>query len=245
MDVPGLIKELRAEADLGQRELARLAGLSPSMLSRYERGHQLPTLAVLDRLLAACGRDVRLVLVERHADLLAELAAQAAKPWHERCRDAAFFLERCVQADCRVLVAGGWAVALHGLPAQRTAEGLLLVPRERTGQLTTVLNATGAPWRQLDGVEWTAGWATEAQFVPGLAMRWQAALTDPFVTRVVEPEAPWPPEEQIDTSAGPLRVLAADALTPADGVEQDVLAQWRAWRAQRGDGTGSDAAIPT
>lgn len=224
MDVPRLLRQARREADLGQRELAEKAGLSPSMLSRYERGHRLPTLAVLDRLLAACDRDVRLVLVRRQADVHDELARRAQLSWEERCGPRlAPLLARLVAHDCRVVVAGAWAVLLHGLPAD-DADGVLLVPRDRVDQVAAALNLTGAPHRQLDGATWTAGYATQRQFGPSVEVRWAVGDSGPFVTRVVEDGEPWPATVQVDTDAGPLRVLAAEALTPADGVRDEVLA---------------------
>lgn len=227
MDVPRLLKEARREADLGQRELAEKAGLSPSMLSRYERGHRLPTLAVLDRLLAACDREVRFVLVRRQADVHDEIERRAGMSWEERCGpDLAPLLRRLVAHDCRVLVAGAWAALLHGLPAE-DADGVLLVPRGRVGQVAAVLNLTGPPQRVLDGATWTAGWATARQFAPSVQVRWEVVESGPFMTRVVEDGEPWPPEERVETGSGPLRVLAAEALTPSDGVSEEALALFR------------------
>lgn len=54
-----LLKEARNEAGLSQVELATAAGTSQPTLARYESGSALPTLPTLERLLAACGRQLR------------------------------------------------------------------------------------------------------------------------------------------------------------------------------------------
>lgn len=61
MDSPGtLLHQLRSAADLSQRELARRAGTSQPAIARYERGIATPSWKTLQRLAAACGRNVRL-----------------------------------------------------------------------------------------------------------------------------------------------------------------------------------------
>lgn len=58
-----VITEARSRAGLGLRELARLAGTSHATLHRYERGDVDPTGATLERIVAACGYDLRVTLV--------------------------------------------------------------------------------------------------------------------------------------------------------------------------------------
>lgn len=105
------------------------------------------------------------------------------------------------------------------------------MPRARVDAVIGALNASGPPHRVLDGTEWTIGRASPPQFAPGAAIRWDVVYSGPFRTRVVEDDEEWPAEERVDTEAGPLRVLAAAELTPADGVRDDVLDLWRAGRA--------------
>jgi uncharacterized protein len=62
-----LIREARRDAGLSQRELARRAGTSQPTLARYERGHAVPTLATLERILAAAGKRLRLDVEESHS----------------------------------------------------------------------------------------------------------------------------------------------------------------------------------
>jgi transcriptional regulator with XRE-family HTH domain len=73
--IPGLIRKVRRTADLSQRELAGKAGLSQSTVARVESGTLVPSLDVLQRLLAcadfelvAVDQDRRLVLPMRDAE---------------------------------------------------------------------------------------------------------------------------------------------------------------------------------
>jgi transcriptional regulator with XRE-family HTH domain len=236
VDVGPVLRQARQEAGLGQAELARRAGVSRSAVNRYETGVRWPSLAVLDRLLEACGRDVRMTLVRRHQRLHDELDRLAALDAEQRSSQHGVMrrgiLRGLVEHGTDALVGGQWAVDLHGIPSE-PGEGLVLVPRLRVERLLSVLNAAGPPWRLLDGIEWTAGWATEAQLAPGVSMRWRRGDSGVFRTGVVEPGQPWPPEERVETHAGPLRVLAASELRPEDGVLPEVLDEWHRWRARR------------
>lgn len=75
MDAAGLIRQARARAGLTKRALAAAAATSPSALVAYETGRRSPTVATLDRLLAACGLQVRAVLEPYLADLDAAVDA--------------------------------------------------------------------------------------------------------------------------------------------------------------------------
>ncbi|HVL28372.1 MAG TPA: helix-turn-helix transcriptional regulator [Acidimicrobiales bacterium] len=57
-----LCREARGQARLSQRELASRAGVSPSTVARIEMGRMEPTLALLLRLVHACGLELRLRL---------------------------------------------------------------------------------------------------------------------------------------------------------------------------------------
>jgi predicted nucleotidyltransferase/DNA-binding XRE family transcriptional regulator len=59
-NVPTTLLHARNDAQLSQTELAGLAGTSQPALARYETGAALPTLPTLERLLAACGRQMRI-----------------------------------------------------------------------------------------------------------------------------------------------------------------------------------------
>jgi transcriptional regulator with XRE-family HTH domain len=56
-----LLFEARRAAGLSQRALAQRAGTSQPAIARYERGAATPSWGTLQRLVAACGRQLRLV----------------------------------------------------------------------------------------------------------------------------------------------------------------------------------------
>ena len=55
-----LVREARRQAGLTQRELAARAGTSQSAIARYERAKSMPDIPTLQRLLGACGLELRL-----------------------------------------------------------------------------------------------------------------------------------------------------------------------------------------
>lgn len=58
----GLVRRARRRADLSQRQLARCAGTSPSMIADVETGAKTPRLSTLQRILNAA--NLRLVVVD-------------------------------------------------------------------------------------------------------------------------------------------------------------------------------------
>jgi transcriptional regulator with XRE-family HTH domain len=54
----------RRHAGLSQRALAEATGVSPSTIARIEKGRMEPTVALITRLVEACGLDLRMSLVE-------------------------------------------------------------------------------------------------------------------------------------------------------------------------------------
>jgi transcriptional regulator with XRE-family HTH domain len=57
-----IIAEARSRAGLGLRELARRAGTSHATLRRYELGLVDPRVDTLERIVAACGFELRVLL---------------------------------------------------------------------------------------------------------------------------------------------------------------------------------------
>jgi len=57
-------REARRRAGLDQRALAARAGVSPSTVARVERGRMEPTLELLNRLVEACGYELRIRITE-------------------------------------------------------------------------------------------------------------------------------------------------------------------------------------
>jgi uncharacterized protein len=54
------LRRVRKQAGLSQVDLASLAGTSQPALARYETGAAIPALPTLERLLSACGRQLRI-----------------------------------------------------------------------------------------------------------------------------------------------------------------------------------------
>lgn len=71
-----LVRELRLDAGLSQRALARKAGTSQPAIARYEGDEAAPSWATLQRLAAGCGRrlDLRVEIAPDPGDV--ELARQ-------------------------------------------------------------------------------------------------------------------------------------------------------------------------
>ena len=68
-DGGALLARARDKARLSRAALAVAAGVSRAAVARYEAGAQSPTVEMLDRLLAACGMQVRMLLEPLMADL--------------------------------------------------------------------------------------------------------------------------------------------------------------------------------
>jgi transcriptional regulator with XRE-family HTH domain len=71
-----ILSEARRRAGLTQRELAARAGTSQAAIARIERGRTSPSLDTLERLVRACGFDLRVQLAPRdrqHERLIDEL----------------------------------------------------------------------------------------------------------------------------------------------------------------------------
>jgi transcriptional regulator with XRE-family HTH domain len=60
MSPAGQVKRARRAAGLSQRELAARANVPQSAVARIERGQQVPRADTLDRILRACGFELRL-----------------------------------------------------------------------------------------------------------------------------------------------------------------------------------------
>jgi len=73
-----LLQLARIKSGLSQAQLARRAGVPPTMVSAYERDQRQPTLPTLLRLLEAAGFDLRMELVphDPHDEILARLEAK-------------------------------------------------------------------------------------------------------------------------------------------------------------------------
>jgi transcriptional regulator with XRE-family HTH domain len=62
--VSGILRAARRRADFSQRQLAKKSGASHGTIGRIEAGELVPSLAMVERLLAACG--FQIVVVDEH-----------------------------------------------------------------------------------------------------------------------------------------------------------------------------------
>ena len=216
---------------LSQRALAMQLGLPASALSRYESGAVQPSLRMLDRILAGCGKQLEATLVRRHADLDAELTRLAAQSHHERLSWVEILTPSFVkELGSGVLIGGAWAAALHGLPREHDAARLWVAGDEATIAGLAALLLRRAAWYYDDGR------ATSPVVRPELITRhptasWQINLVGRFETTVVVSGDNWPVEVRLDGDLGPLRVVAPHTLGPDDGVRLDVAQRWRDLRS--------------
>ena len=65
MDAASTLRTARARSGLSLRRLARRAGTSHSTLAAYESGRVVPSVATLERIVAAAGFDIEVDLLRR------------------------------------------------------------------------------------------------------------------------------------------------------------------------------------
>ena len=79
MSIGNEIKRRREDAGIKQEELARVICISQPMLSQYERGYKLPSLAVLARIADALGTTPAAILEAGTASGTANAAAKEVR----------------------------------------------------------------------------------------------------------------------------------------------------------------------
>jgi transcriptional regulator with XRE-family HTH domain len=93
LDPAALIREVREIAGLSQRELATKIGTKQSVVSRWERGLDVPRIDTLARILRACGFDGELRF-RRHDDVDRGQIVQSMRPSPaERAQNFQVFVE--------------------------------------------------------------------------------------------------------------------------------------------------------
>jgi transcriptional regulator with XRE-family HTH domain len=229
VDVGELLKQARWSTELTQRQLAHRLGMPPSTLSRYESGAALPSLRMLDRILAACGKDLQASLVHRHADLDAELDRLRGLSVYERLQTLELLTPSFVDqlaALGSVLIGGAWAAAIHGIPREHAHGRLWLA-----GDDTSIAGVADVFQRRfatiLEEGEFCGLEVRPGTFVRHPTATWHVRLVGAFDTCVVPPGGSWPAEVRVDAEAAPLRVATPAELTADDGVRADVLRRWQ------------------
>jgi hypothetical protein len=178
--------------------------------------------------LAACGRDIRWVLVPRHEDSDAEIYRLGSMPLERRLGEieglvAARYLTE-LQATGGVTFGGAWAAAVLGLP-RLTEVGHMLCDAdpEALAAIAAVLArchplriAPGGPF----GVTWNADVLNRYP-----EAEWDSYLIGRFTTQR-RPAGAVAPELRVASDRGAWRTVPVEALVPAV-VDAEVLARWR------------------
>jgi transcriptional regulator with XRE-family HTH domain len=144
MDVRAVLQAARAEAGWNQRRLALAAGTARTTVVAYETGTRSPTVRQLDRLLAACGLQARVVLEPLGADvdLLLDQALAGAPPGGLGTLGG--FATSLTGAGVSWAVDGASAVAVQGLAVPHAELAVVLVDDD-----------TSRAWLR---AQWTKGW---------------------------------------------------------------------------------------
>ena len=117
MDIAALIKQARHEARVTQQELARRVGRSRASISQLEAGVRTPSLASLEVILAALGKQVRLELEPLDADVRREIVEHRHDP--ELAGRVYFAVEQIEDlTDLDFRIEGLAAAALLGAPLE-------------------------------------------------------------------------------------------------------------------------------
>ncbi|MGW4462918.1 helix-turn-helix domain-containing protein [Micromonospora sp. NPDC004704] len=120
-----LLRTEREAAGLTQARLAVRAGVSQQSLSRFESGRLAPTTTVVERLFDALGKQLRLEVEERDADLDAAIDAiseyEGIESDHvEMCLDDLNMMHRRAPDGLVYLIDGRLAAVLQGVPIRPT-----------------------------------------------------------------------------------------------------------------------------
>lgn len=227
MDVGAVLREARVSAGLTQAEVARLASVTRHALSRWETSTRPVRSDVADRILAACGADVRMQLVARQADLDAALSQLASLSVQDRVGTLRGLLSThildALQATGGAVFTGAWAALALGLPSLTTLGGLLVSGQVSAQAQVSAVLARMQPLSLAPGGPWGITWDGDV-FQRNPSGTFETVLIGRFSAAVV----PGPvPELRLETPTGPWRVVTPEQLVP-DSVDGEVVERWRA-----------------
>jgi transcriptional regulator with XRE-family HTH domain len=218
MDVPLLLTRARHRAELSRDQLAVLAGTSRSALSAYEGGRRSPTVATLDRLLAACGLQIRPELEPYLADLDAAVdrLLDGTPTVPSGCARLA---DRLTAAGLTWAFDGSTALALQGLAVEAPFPDVVAVGNDRLRRFCHELGleATDAD----GGILWDS-WLDRdlTRVVPSLVWTRYGAFTMRIVSELDVPV-------QVRAAGCTWPVLGLLAVEQAQPAVADVLARLR------------------
>ncbi len=242
VDVGALLMQARERAGISQRVLAGRVGTGQSAISMYESGAHSPTVRTLDRLLAACGLEGRVVLQPLGADVDAQVAGLLAGA-PELDVESLLDLQRSLDDDPRAFRSpptpwrptGAVSWAFDGATALR-AQGLCVA--EEDIAVVVVLDEAARQWLWRLGVKGSGRivaphWLEDEPEFLAEVLAWPA-LSGLGVLRIRLAEV-LPPllRIAIGPDALPLPVVTVDGVAAAHPRYATVLAAWRQRQAQR------------
>lgn len=223
MDLGSILREARDARELTERQIALRTGFTVQAISRWERGDRPVRSDVADRILAACGSDVRVTLVDRHQDVDALLTRLQAQTVPERMGVIPGLLRLNtldeLQQTGHVVFTGAWAAAALGLPPLHQVGGMLVSGAH--ARVAAILRVQ-SPVRTAEDGPWGASW-DDAVLTRHPHAQWHSMLIGDFVLEVV---AAGGLQVQVPTPQGPWQVVDPARLVPQH-VDATVLARWR------------------
>jgi transcriptional regulator with XRE-family HTH domain len=220
MDVGRLLVEARRRTALSRTELAALAGTSPSAVSAYERGVRSPTVATLDRLLKACGLQVRAVLEPYLADLDAAVDALLAGP-PDVPSDVAKLAAALDDGGVTWAFDADTALVLHGLAASPVLPQIVVLGNDPLRELFAQL---GVDTLGHDGESLWRSWVDDRLDLARVGPVDAYTRIGAFTARVV---AALPDLVRIEAEGRPVPVLPLLDVEAAHPRLADVLARLR------------------
>jgi transcriptional regulator with XRE-family HTH domain len=154
-----LLRTLRYDRCMTQRELAARSGVDERRISAYEKGRRPVSLPQADRVLAGLGLQLRLETEALWADLDAKIDALAIVPIAERLHTARGSIVALVEwlADAEPIIDGRAAALMQGVPI---AVGWLdlCVRRDKMDRLAgPMAQRPSSYWAEADGCWYDGG----------------------------------------------------------------------------------------
>jgi transcriptional regulator with XRE-family HTH domain len=170
VDVPQLLRTVRGRRGWSQAQLAAFTGWSRSAIGDYEAGRKSPTVATLNRILAASGLQIRAELEPLRAELEARVDAVLADlgPLDQQViGDVARVAQALEGVSFAWGLDGETALRLHGygFPSERVQLGVCFDDAARACFFRQRVRGTGS-----EPVSWFDSEITEAQaYLGGMA----------------------------------------------------------------------------
>ena len=230
MDAAALLTSARNAAHLSKTRLAQLSGTSPAAICAYESGRRSPTVATLNRLLAACRLQVRgeLEPLLAHVDEVVDrllTGEPAPLSWTTASLVRAFAASEVVFA-----LDGQSALAAHGLAAD--VSGVPEIVAQDGEDLRSLLNDVWARPQDRDGMPIYTDWhdLDRVRLGPGPMYTRVGFVRLRIVTQLPTPiaiELQLDPEDEPEVPSITCPVLGLMDVEQAHPALADVLARLR------------------